>query len=114
MVVPIKNIHPATVIRWRDADTVILKVHQDYHTIREPEIHRLAWIQAPERYTMAGKVSTARVNEVAPPGSLVLVETFKLDGDMDNWGRWLADVICDSGSISQLLLQEGLAVPYLR
>lgn len=109
------HLHPAEIIRWIDADTVILKVHLDYRMIGEPVTHRLTWIQAPERYSAEGKVATARVNELAPPGSYVIVQTFWLDGYPDSFGRWLANIFTGPDadiSISELLLREGLAVPY--
>lgn len=109
------HLHPAEIIRWVDADTVILRVHVDYRHIGEPLYHRLTWIQAPERYTERGKIATARVNELAPPGTMVTVQTFWLDGYPDSFGRWLANIFIgpdNNISISELLLREGLAVPY--
>lgn len=108
------HIHPAYVIRWVDADTVILKVHLDYFHRGEPLWHRMLWIQAPERYTERGKIATARVNELAPVGSRVIVRSFMEDGEKDNFGRWLAEVFAGDVSINQLLLAEGLADPYLK
>lgn len=106
--------HPAFVVRWRDADTVILKVHNDYKSVGLDVVHRLTWIQAPEQNTTEGKTATARANALAPVGSMVIVETYKLDGDPDGWGRWLANIYCEEGSVSEILLKEGLAKPYVR
>lgn len=105
------HVHPAKVVRWVDADTVWLDVdkdHRHYAVIN----HRMLWIQAPERYTDAGKQATARVNELAPPGTPVVIRTFKAGGDVDSFGRWLAEVFVGDTSINQLLLAEGHAVPY--
>lgn len=108
----LRHLHPADVIRWIDADTVILRVHLDYRMIGEPLYHRLTWIQAPERYTAEGRLATARVNELAPAGSRVVVETFWLDGYPDSFGRWLANIFVGEESVSELLLREGFATPY--
>lgn len=111
---PIRHLHPAEVIRWVDADTVILRVHTDYRHIAEPMWHRLTWIQAPERFSDEGKLATARVNELAPAGSMIVIETFWLDGYPDSFGRWLGNVLVEQGSVSEILLMEGFAVPYTK
>lgn len=107
------HVHPAYVIRWIDADTVILKVHLDYLMRGEPLRHRLLWIQAPEKRTIEGKIALARVNAIAPPGSRVIIRSFMENGDGDSFGRWLAEVFVGDVSINQLLLAEGSATPYL-
>lgn len=110
----LRHLHPADVIRWIDADTVVLRVHLDYKVLGEPLHHRLTWIQAPERRTPTGIVATARVNELAPAGSRVVVETFWLDGYPTSFERWLANIFVGEDSVSEILLREGLAVPYVK
>lgn len=106
-----QHVHPATIIRWIDGDSVKLSVDQDYENLAN-KYHRLLWIDTPER--ALGIAATARVNQLAPPGKRVVVRSFKIEGDPDNFGRYLAEVFVGEININQLLLQEGLAVPYVR
>lgn len=106
-----QHVHPAVVIRWIDGDSVKLSVDQDYENVANKR-HRLLWIDTPER--KLGARATARVNELAPPGTKVVVRSFKSEGDPDNFGRYLAEVFVGEININQLLLHEGLAVPYVK
>lgn len=106
------HIHPAKVVRWVDADTVILTVHLDYNMQTVPIRHRMLWIDAYEKRTALGKRAILRVNELAPVGSEVIVRSYEIDGEEDNFGRWLCEVFVGDISINQLLLQEGLATVY--
>lgn len=111
-----KHEHPAEVVRWIDADTVILKVHLDYLFHGDPIRHRMLWLDAPERYTDGGKAATAEVNRLAPVGSKVLVRSFKEAGHPDSLYRWLAELWCPSLdiSINEHLLKEGFADPFMQ
>lgn len=113
-----KHEHPAKIIRWKDADTVVLQVALDYFIVGTPLIHRMLWLDAPERYTDKGKAATKAVNELAPPGSWVVIRSYKPEGDEDNFGRWLAEVYVPNYmgdiSINEYLLREGLADPYMQ
>lgn len=104
--------YPATVVRWVDGDTVWLTVDIGFRLEGTMDF-RLYGINAPERGTSNGTAATARVNQLAPPGSGVTIQSHK---DPDNFGRWLADVwagpVGDGKSINQTLISEGLAVPY--
>ncbi len=113
-----KHEHPATILRWVDADTVILKVHLDYFMHGEPLRHRMLWLDAPERYTDGGKAAIKAVNQLAPVGTRVLVRSYKDEGDEDSFGRWLAEVFVPNYmgdiSINEYLLKNGLADPYMQ
>jgi endonuclease YncB( thermonuclease family) len=106
-----KHVHPAKVVRWKDGDTVILLVDQDYENTAKKS-HRLLWIDTPER--KLGAAATAYVNRLAPPGTDVVVRSFKDEGDHDSFGRYLAEVFLGDLNINQHLLQLGLAVPFVR
>jgi len=107
------HLHPAKVIRWVDADTVILQVDLDYHIGTAPIRHRLVWINAYEKNTALGKKAIKYVNQLAPEGSDVIVRSYKATGDEDNFGRWLVEVYVDDESVNQLLLKEGFAVSFM-
>ncbi|WNN96005.1 nuclease [Arthrobacter phage Hirko] len=106
-----QHVHPARVIRWKDGDTVVLAVDLDYNIKGDPLVHRLLWINTPEK--KLGAAATARVNALAPAGSRVIIRSFKVEGDEDSFGRWLAEVFVGDVSLNQLLLAEGLAVPFM-
>lgn len=106
------HVHPAKIIRWVDGDTVWLEVDQDYRQ-KGKHNHRLAWIQAPKNSTEEGKAATALVNKLMPPGTEVIVRSYKPEGDPDNWTRWIAEIIYQGVSINQFLLSEGYADPYM-
>lgn len=103
----------ATVIRWVDGDTVWLEVDLGFRSKLSTEF-RLHGINAPERYTDAGKQATARVNELAPAGSAVNIFTAK---DPEKYGRWLCRITPAANltqpSINDRLIQEGLAASYM-
>jgi endonuclease YncB( thermonuclease family) len=111
-----KHEHRAKVIRWIDADTVVLHVKLDYLMHGNPLIHRLLWLDAPERYTDGGKLATAKVNELAPPGSTVFIRSFKEEGHPDSLYRWLAEVFVPGAedSINEYLLRYGYAEPFMQ
>jgi micrococcal nuclease len=111
MTAPIpQHVHPATIVRWKDGDTVVIMVDQDYENFAK-KVHRLLWINTPER--ALGKAATARVNALAPPGTKVVVRSYKTEGDPDSFGRYLAEVFVGDTNLNQLLLAEGLAVPFM-
>ena len=110
-----KHEHPARIVRWVDADTVDLDVDLDYR-IQGNLRHRLLWINAPEKNTQAGKIATAKVNELAPPGTYVLIRSFKDYGQEDSFGRWLAEIFLPaaSDSINEYLLRNGYATAFMQ
>lgn len=105
-----QHVHPAKIVRWIDGDSVVLAVDQDYENTATKR-HRLLWIDTPER--KLGAAATAYVRELAPFGTRVVVRSFKDNGDPDSFGRYLAEVFIGDININQLLLREGLAVPYV-
>lgn len=105
-----QHVHPATILRWKDGDTVVLHVDLDYY-MTGTLTHRLLWINTPER--KLGAAATARARELAPTGAKVIVRSYKVEGDEDSFGRWLAEIFVGDVNINQLLLAEGLAVPFM-
>lgn len=104
-------IYDATVSRWVDGDTVDLMVDLGFN-VRLCHRFRLLNINTPERGRPGFKEATDRSNSLAPQGWPVRVETFP--PGLDKYGRYLAVVsVSDhTRSINEILLEEGLAVPY--
>lgn len=102
--------YAAEVIRWIDGDTVDLKVDLGFHMWAQTRF-RLHGIDTPERGQPGFKEATAAANALAPPGSTVVLESFK---DGDKFGRWLG-VITASGEtacVNDVLVDEGYAKAY--
>lgn len=99
------------VIRWVDGDTVILNVDLGFSVWSEQKF-RLARINTPEKGQPGYAESVARVNELVPVGAEIAIDCMGLD----KYGRWLAEVYIPGpsspASINQMLLNQGLAVPY--
>lgn len=101
--------YPATIDRWVDADTVWAYVDIGFR-IRGHFNFRLHGIDAPERYTPAGKAAAQIVNTLAPSGAPITIRSYK---DPDNFGRWLARITTHDGTdIAKYLLESGIATPY--
>lgn len=101
--------YPALVERWIDGDTVDLIVDLGFH-LACADRFRLVVVDTPERGQPGWAEATARCNQLAPVGTAVRIYTFK--PYQDKYGRYLADVLVGDISVGQILLQEGLAVPY--
>ena len=99
----------ATVKRWVDGDTVDLNVDLGFKVWSEQRF-RLARINTPEKKMAGWQEAVNRVNEMAPMGSNVIVTCL----GYDRYGRWIAEIAnYQSVSINQVLLNEGLAKPYV-
>jgi len=105
------NRYRATVIRHIDADTTHADVDWGGDTRSRISL-RWAGIDAPERYTDAGKAATAAVNGWLPVGATCEIETTK--EKKEKFGRYLASFFIhgDPESLNDRLVRLGLAVPY--
>lgn len=97
----------ATVLRWIDGDTVDLTVDVGFH-LTFTDRFRLIGCDTPERGKPGAAEAKARVNELAPVDTRVIVRTTK----GDKYGRWLANVFAPSGDVGTTLIAESLAKPY--
>lgn len=95
------------VVRWVDADTVIIMVDLGFKIFSEQKF-RLARINTPEKGQPGFTESVVRVNEIAPVGSALVIDSMGLD----KYGRWVAELYIPDNliSINQMLLNEGMAV----
>lgn len=106
------------VIRVLDGDTIEVMFDLGFE-IYHRDIVRLTGINTPETHGVtkeAGLKSKARVVDLLinnPANELVSIVTTK-KGAQDSFGRYLGAVKLNDGSIlNDILLQEGLAVPFM-
>jgi endonuclease YncB( thermonuclease family) len=100
--------HKATLIRWVDGDTAVVKLDLGWNLYREKQYVRMAHINAPERFTDAGKSATEFVNMLCPAGSEVLLYSYR-----DKTGvykRIIADIVYKGININRALADAGYAV----
>lgn len=96
-------------VRWIDGDSAILRVDLGFHLWMETRF-RLVGIDTPERGRPGAAEATALVNELAPPGAAVVIDSRPA---ADKYGRWLATVRTVGGVVvNTALLERGMARPY--
>lgn len=99
---------PGIVVAVHDGDTVTLDIDLGWFLTSRQHI-RIAHINAPELNTAAGKVSARRAQALLPPGTAVEL----LSTGLDKYGRSLGVITLPDGrSLGDIMLAEGLAVPY--
>lgn len=99
----------ARIQRWVDGDTVDLRVDLGFKMYAETRF-RLYGIDTPERGAPGWSEATAAAKEFAPEGSYVVAQTYK---DGDKYGRWLALIELEDGSmVNERLIEGGYAVAY--
>ncbi len=96
----------AEVVRVVDGDTVDAEVDLGFD-VRLSARFRLLGINAPEKNTDAGKKSLARLAELLPVGSSVVVQTTK--DKKEKYGRYLGTFLIGGKSVNQQLVDEGFA-----
>lgn len=99
---------PATVVRWVDGDTVILKVACPFRISYEGDF-RLYGIDTPERGRMGWREAALLAEHLAPVGSIQTVRTYK---DPDKYGRYLAVLGNEALTVNDVLVLEGMAGLY--
>ncbi len=114
--------YAATVVRIVDGDTIYFDVDLGFF-IRMTINVRLNGINAPEirgPEREAGLKAKAFVSDAVPPGTMVIVDTYKAE----KYGRYLANVWYKPGAqsreeilaggrlLNQELVEKGLAEPY--
>lgn len=101
-------VYAAIVDRVVDADTVDVDLDLGMRVHVRTRL-RVAHVDAPERYTDAGRAAIAYAGQALPVGSAVTVATSK----PDKYGRALADIALPDGrNYATELVAAGHAVPY--
>lgn len=101
--------YSARVLRIIDADTYDVEIDLGFRMVARLPL-RLAHIDTPERYTVAGRAATGYVAELL--GALpapVVVQTFK---PVDKYGRYLADVFIGDVDLAAVLIHDGYGQGY--
>lgn len=107
-------VYPATVTRIIDGDSIEVNLDLGHHLYKKDADIRLLGINTPEvrgEEKELGKLAKARVEELIPVGTKVVIHS----AELDSFGRMLADVwIKDQydKSISQKLIDEGYAIAW--
>jgi len=107
--------YKAFVIDVYDGDTITVIADLGFHIKQTLKI-RLAGINTPELKgdeREKGLISKKRLSDLVL-GKEIILKTYK--DKQEKYGRWLGDVYLPDTSISinTILLNEGLAVPYLQ
>jgi micrococcal nuclease len=106
--------YEATIVRWVDGDTVDVDIDLGFGVIFSSQRIRLYGIDAYESRTRdldekkKGLAATSFVNEYAPPGSKVVLKTYK----KGKYGRILGEIFVGDANLNTLLTVEGHAVRY--
>jgi len=102
----------ALITKVYDGDTLTADIDLGFGVILRKQKLRLRGINAPEvrgRQREDGLVTRDRLRDMVY-NQTVIVRTHK--DRKGKYGRWLADVYIDNVSVSEVLLSEGLAIPY--
>lgn len=107
-------VYPATVTRIIDGDSIEVNLDLGHHLYKKDADIRLLGINTPEvrgEEKELGNVAKAKLEELIPVGTAVVVYSAKLD----SFGRMLADVwIKDQygRTVSQILVDQGYAIAW--
>ena len=103
------------ILKVVDGDTVDVDLDLGFKIVLSNERVRIAGIDTPESRTSNleekkfGLASKERLKELL--GKTAVVRTMKPDSK-EKFGRILGDFIVDGKSVSEILIEEGYAVPY--
>ena len=106
----------ATITSVYDGDTLTCDIDLGFGVIFRKQKLRLARVNTPElrggteETKLAGLAARDRVRELVLGQTVILRTTKDRKG---KYGRWLAEITSpENGDLADLLLEEGLAVPY--
>jgi micrococcal nuclease len=105
----------AKILNIVDGDTVDVDLDLGFKIVLSNERVRIAGIDTPESRTkdkvekVFGLASKERLKELL--GKTAVIRTMKPDSK-EKFGRILGDFIVDGKKVSEILIEEGYAVPY--
>jgi micrococcal nuclease len=99
----------ATVVRWVDGDTVDLIIDLGF-TLAFKHRCRVWGVNTPERGNPGYAEATSFCRSMAPENSKIVVKTYR--DTADKYGRYLVNILIGGTSLSELLVEAKLAVPY--
>ncbi len=103
--------HTGIVVKVTDGDTLKVRVHGV--GVRDV---RILGIDTPEVYGQrecGGPGASARMQRLAPVGSLVVLVSDASQADRDRYGRWLRYVDRDGRDVGRAQVRAGLATTYV-
>lgn len=116
-------IYQAVIARWVDGDTVDVDIYVPldfgfhYYQTNQFKIRaRLKGVNTPERGDEGFNEATAFSNSLAPVGSLLTIQTYKMPTSYiatGTLGRYVADVWLGDTTVSEALIASGLGVTYM-
>lgn len=102
--------YAANITKIVDGDTFVCDIDLGFGIFLQRKHVRVAHINCPEMKTQAGKDARAYMCEWLEKQPHVVVKI--VQHKTDKYGRILAEVMFDSISVGDHLMQKGLAVPY--
>jgi micrococcal nuclease len=115
-------IYQGEIHKWVDGDTVDVDLYifldfgfHWYEDKKTKQRVRLYGINTPERGKPEYKEATAFMEQNAPVGTEVMVQTYKMPtgyASEEKYGRYLADIYVEDINLNKTILASGLAVEY--
>lgn len=108
-------LYRARIVRWKDADTVVVDWDLGRKIWAHDEPLRLNGLDAHKASSVEGKKATAFVNETLPPGSECFIKTIVVKDveKQEKYGRYLAEVFTEKSVwINEILRIGGFALPW--
>lgn len=102
--------YDALILKVVDGDTVDLRIDLGFSTFTDMRV-RLYGINAPEMNTQAGKDAKAFLLTLVHEGTVVTIRTIK--DKQEKYGRYLAIIYAEVGSVNTAMVDNGHAVPYM-
>lgn len=107
------NVYRAVIVRWIDADTVVLNIDQGFHDWKHDQRIRIVGIDAPDKQPAKG-MARMWAERKWPFGTPCYVKTL-----VDRWGneensfeRWLGYLVVDGQWYAELAIAGGAAVAW--
>lgn len=98
----------AQVLRVIDGDTVVIRVDVGFRMWAEMPM-RLAFINAPEINTEAGKTARIMLESLLDTNHPIVVKTYK---PIDKYGRYLGTIYVGEIDANQWMIDNGFATRY--
>lgn len=115
-------IYSAVIHRWVDGDTVDVDIYipldfgfHYYQTNQFKVRVRLSGVNTPEKGKVGFNEATAFSESLAPEGTLLTIQTYKMPTSYistGTLGRYVADVYVGNTTVSEALVASGLGVSY--
>jgi endonuclease YncB( thermonuclease family) len=105
--------YSAVIVRWIDADTVVLHIDQGFHDWKHDQRIRIVGIDAPDKQPAKG-MATKWAERKYPPGTSCYVKTYvDRQGDEKNsFERWLGSLLIDGQWYDEVAIAAGAAVAW--